>query len=33
MPSLYLATPEEVKVLLAAINSNKAVGFENIPLT
>lgn len=31
MPSLYLATPEEVKVLLAAINSNKAVGFENIP--
>ena len=26
-----MATPEEVKVLLAAINSYKAVGFENIP--
>ena len=30
MLSLYLTIPEEVKVLLGAINSYKTVGFEDI---
>ena len=31
MPSLSLTTPEDIKKLLGAKNSNKAVRFDNIP--